>query len=389
MTATMTPPATSSAVPSTAPKYGFPIISADSHITEAPDTYTAYIDSAWADRAPRIVDGGEKGDLFAVEGTKPISLGTVAAAGKQASEIGIYSRFADLHRSGWDSSARTADQDIDGVSAEIIYPTIGMVLCNHPDGDYKRACFQAYNRWISAYCEPYADRLLGCGQTTLRTPAEGIADLAEIKALGLRGVMMPGTPTYEHDYDHPDWDPFWEAAVAQGLPLSFHILTMGAARHRGARINSFLSIVRGCQDIMSMLIFGGIFERHPGLKVVCAEADAGWVPHFMYRMDHAFNRHRYWLTPGAELTKLPSEYYAENIYTTFQDDWTAFKFADSMNWKRLMWANDFPHSDSTWPWSQDMIAQHSADLTTAQRQAILSSNVADLYNIDLSTLPIR
>ena len=367
----------------------YPIISADSHITEPGDTNTAFIDPAYRDRAPHIIDGGEKGDLFAVEGTKPISLGTVAAAGKQASEISIYSRFEDLHRGGWDPHVRLADQDRDGVSAEVIYPTIGMILCNHPDGDYKRACFQAYNRWIAAYCEPYPDRLLGCGQTTLRSPAEGIADLHDIKAFGLRGVMMPGKPSYEHDYDHPDWDPFWEAAIETGLPLSFHILTGDVGRHRGARINSFLSIVRGCQDIMSMLIFAGVVERHPALKVVCVEADAGWVPHFMYRMDHAFNRHRYWLTPGAELTKLPSEYYSENIYTTFQDDWTAFKFADSMNWRHLLWANDFPHSDSTWPWSQEMLTQHTASLSDDQRRAILCDNTASLYGIDTELLPSR
>ena len=110
---------------------------------------------------------------------------------------------------------------------------------------------------------------------------------------------------------------------------------------------------------MGTLVFGGVFERHPGLKVVCVEADAGWVPHYMYRMDHAYNRHRYWLAPGQELRALPTEYFAENIYVTFQDDWTAFRFADDMNWHRLMWANDFPHSDSTWPWSQELLAEHT------------------------------
>ena len=114
---------------------------------------------------------------------------------------------------------------------------------------------------------------------------------------------------------------------------------------------------------MGTLVLGGVFERHPKLRVVCVEADAGWVPHYMYRMDHAYKRHRNWLPAGQALSKLPSEYFAENIYTTFQDDWVAFKTADLMNWHRLMWANDFPHSDSTWPWSQEMLAEHAADLT--------------------------
>ena len=135
------------------------------------------------------------------------------------------------------------------------------------------------------------------------------------------------------------------------MPLSFHILTSneGVARApRGPKINSFMSIIRGNQDIIGTFIFGGVFERNPKLKIVCVEADAGWVPHFMYRMDHAFDRHRYWMTAG-KLSKMPSEYFRENIYMTFQDDWVAFKMKDMCNQRRLMWANDFPHSDSTWP----------------------------------------
>jgi predicted TIM-barrel fold metal-dependent hydrolase len=368
-----------------------PVISADSHITEPPNTYVDFIDPAFRDRAPHLVDGGpEVGDLFVIDGMRtPVPMGLVAAAGKPPEEIRVRGvRFAELHRGGWDPDVRLADQDRDGVAAEIIYPTVGMQLCNHRDADYKKACFDAYNQWITSYCEPHRDRLLGVGQTAMRSPAEAIEDLESIRGVGLRGVMMPGLPGCEEDYDHPAWDPFWEAAIDLALPLSFHILTTRAEKTRGPKMNGFLSIVRGCQDIMGMLVLGGVFDRHPGLKVVCVEADAGWVPHFMYRMDHAYKRHRYWLPPGQTLSKLPSEYFAENIYVTFQDDWSAFKQADEMNWHRLMWANDFPHSDSTWPWSQELLASHAATLRPEQEEAILCANVADLYGIDLAPLEV-
>ncbi|GAC1592200.1 MAG: amidohydrolase family protein [Acidimicrobiales bacterium] len=370
------------------PPLGRPVISADSHITEAPETYVDFIDPAFRDRAPRMTDLGERiGDGFVVEGmARPVVLGTIAAAGKKPEEIrSIGSRFADLHRGGWDPEARMADQDRDGVAAEIIYPSVGMVLCNLDDLEYKKACFDAYNRWLAGYCGAHPDRLLGLGQTAMRTPDEGIADLESIKALGLRGVTMPGEPGVE-DYDSPVYDEFWEALIALELPPSFHILTMKAGRTRGPKMNGFLSIVRGCQDIMGQLVLGGVFERHPNLRVVCAEADAGWVPHYMYRMDHAYKRHHNWLPAGQALSKLPSEYFAENIYVTFQDDWTAFRHADDMNWHRLLWANDFPHSDSTWPWSQEMLATHTAGLSLEQRQAILCDNTADLYGIDVAEL---
>jgi predicted TIM-barrel fold metal-dependent hydrolase len=131
---------------------------------------------------------------------------------------------------------------------------------------------------------------------------------------------------------------------------------------------------------MGTLVLSGVFERHPRLKVVCVEADAGWVPHYMYRMDHAYKRHRNWLPAGA-LSKLPSEYFRENIYVTFQDDWVAFKMTSMVNVERLMWANDFPHSDATWPWSQEVLAEHTAGLSQHEKDRILHDNVAELYRL--------
>ncbi|MGH0030050.1 MAG: amidohydrolase family protein [Myxococcota bacterium] len=367
----------------------YPIISADSHITEPPHTYVDFIDPKFKDRAPRLEYHETLGDAFFVPGLeKPVPMGLVAAAGKPPEEIRVMGvRFDEMHKGGWDPDARMQEQDRDGVAAEIIYPTVGMVLCNHPDFELKKACFDAYNQWLTGYCGAHPDRLFGCGQTAMGSPEQGMDDLVAIKELGLRGVMMPGNPAQE-DYDSRIYDPFWEKAIELGLPLSFHILTdrnyAFQSKPRGPAMNGFLQIVRGCQDIMGMLVLGGVFERHPDLKIVCVEADAGWVPHYMYRMDHAYKRHRYWLPAGDKLSKLPSEYFAENIYTTFQDDWVAFKTANLMNWRRLMWANDFPHSDSTWPWSQDMLKEHGSDLTAEQQQAILSGNVAELYGLELA-----
>jgi predicted TIM-barrel fold metal-dependent hydrolase len=309
-------------------------------------------------------------------------MGLVAAAGKPAEEITVLGvSFDELHPGGWDPEARLPEQDRDGVAGEILYPTVGMVLCNHKDLDFKHACMQAYNRWIAEYCASHPDRLFGLGQTAMRTPAEGIDDLHEIKRLGLRGVMMPGIPGVD-DYDSPAYDAFYEAAVGLGLPLSFHILTGPSERPRGPKINGFLTIVRGCQDVMGTLVFGAVFERHPRLRVVCAEADAGWVPHYSYRMDHAYKRHRNWM-PHGDLHRLPSEYFAENIYVTFQDDWVAFKVANLMNTDRLLWANDFPHSDSTWPWSQEMLREHTSHLTSDQKRRILHDNVVELYDLPI------
>ena len=364
-------------------------ISADSHVTEPGECYLD-IDPRFRDRAPRADTDDQMGAVIVIdEGRARIPYGMIAAAGRPAESIHPYNYvpWEELHPGGWDPVARLDEQDQDGVSVEILYPSVGMLLCNHPDVDYKKACFDAYNQWITEFQGHAPDRLLGLGQTALRSVEEGIADLQRIKELGLRGVMMPGyAGCYEDgDYDDHRWDPFWRAATELDLPLSFHILTnndnLSRPPYRGPRMNSFLGIIRGCQDIIGTLIFGGVFERHPDLRVVCVEADAGWAPHWMYRADHAFKRHRTWLTADAALSRLPSAYFRENVYVTFQDDWVAFRVTDLLNHERLMWANDHPHSDATWPDSQAVLAEQTAGLDPTVRDDIVWRNCARLYRL--------
>ncbi|MEL6982544.1 MAG: amidohydrolase family protein, partial [Actinomycetota bacterium] len=275
------------------------------------------------------------------------------------------------------------------LDGEVIYPSVGMLVCNHSDLDLKKALFDGYNRWIAEYCAAAPERLFGLGQSAMRTPEEGIADLEAIAAAGLRGVMMPGTPgpAYDDgpDYDDPAWDEVYQAAEELGLVLSFHILTGRSYKPRGPKLNSFMSIIRGNQDLIGTFVFGGVFDRNPDLRIVCVEADAGWAPHFAYRMDHAYDRHRTWLGGGGpELARKPSEYMADHVKLTFQDDWSAFRMAEAglIDPSQLLWANDFPHSDSTWPYSQSMLAQHTASLADDDVARILGGNTIELYRLD-------
>jgi predicted TIM-barrel fold metal-dependent hydrolase len=373
---------------------GITPISADSHITEPPNCYIDNIERRYRSIAPRIESedvADNRGDVYVIDGLKQrIALGLIAAAGKDPATMKTGdASFAQLHRGGWDPIARIADQDRDGVGGEIIYPSIGMVLCSHPDPEYKSACMWAYNRWLQGFVGASPDRLFGIGMTAVRSVAEGIEDFRRIKEMGFKGVMLPGYPATELDYDHESFDPLWQAAIDLELPLSFHILTMDkpdknlqlAKINRGPKINGWQSIIRGCQDIIGMFIFSGVFERNPSLRIVSVEADAGWAPHFMYRMDHAYKRHRTWMK-CKQMSRLPSEFFMDNIYLTFQDDWVAFRMTGMCNARRLMWANDFPHSDSTWPHSRSMLEDHIEVLSAAEKRWILRDNVRDLYRLD-------
>jgi len=133
---------------------------------------------------------------------------------------------------------------------------------------------------------------------------------------------------------------------------------------------------------MAMLIFGGVFERHPKLKIVCVEADAGWVPHFKYRMDHTFERHRHWQGYGS-ITRPPGEYFDENIFVTFQDDFSVKYALPGMRSDRILWASDFPHSDGTYPYSRKIADELAAHMSEKQAKQIFHDNVAELYGLSL------
>jgi predicted TIM-barrel fold metal-dependent hydrolase len=379
------------------------LISSDSHVTEPAHTYTKYIDPKFRDRAPTIKRTDDGGDSFVIDGIPgSVPCGVIAAAGKDPQDMKYGgTKFEELHKGGWDGKARVADQDRDGVAAEVIYPSVGMIICNHNDPDYKQACMWAYNRWLQEeFCAGAPGRLIGLGQTAVRSVKEAIADLEKFKEMGFRGVMLPGDPATAEDYDHPSFDPLWQASIDLNMPVSFHILTSrsdggantieanvkdqgkpAAANTRPPRKSDRL--LKSLQDLIGMFIFSRVLERNPKLKLVIVEADAGWAPHYAYRMDHAYKRHRFWVKIG-ELQKLPSEYFMENIYLTFQDDWVALRMTNMMNPRRLMWANDFPHSDSTWPWSRDLLLGQTTHLSEQEKNWILRDNCAEMYGIALN-----
>jgi len=364
------------------------MISADSHVAEPPNCYVDNIEPRYRADAPRVVEQPDGSDAFVIRDMKrPVGLGLIDGAGftpsHRARRIAKL-KASDVRPCGYDGKARAEYMDRDGVAAEVVYASVGMALCMHRDPDYKAACMKAYNRWLEGFCAGLPDRLFGLAQTPVRSVDDAIEDFRAAKAAGFVGMMMPGHPVTEEDYDHADYDALWECASDLELPLCFHILTSREgslfAKHRGHPINNFLGIIRAVQDVVGTMVLGGVFERHPRLLLVAAEADAGWMPHYMYRLDHAA---RVNADDGIlrGLSKLPSEYIRSNVRSTFQDDWTAFQSLHMLDERQLLWANDFPHTDSTWPHSQELLRQHTTHLTDAQRQAILRDNAARVFQL--------
>jgi len=369
------------------------LFSADSHISEPGDCYVDNIEAKYRDRAPRLEKGPMGGDVYVIDDyVLPFPAAHSASAGMNLSKAKFAEMsLADAHRGAFDPKARIADQDRDGVLGEILYPSIGMVVCGNRDADYKAACMRAYNRWLRGFVATSPERLIGLGMTAVRSINEAVGDLQAIAEVGFKGVMLPAEPAMDADYADPVFDPLWRAAIELGLPVSFHTGTNSGDRDRlagrtrgGGRANMIHEIMRINQDIIGAFIWGGVFERNPALRLVCVEADAGWAPHYMQRMDHYWRERPDLKLEG--LPRAPSDYFKTNVYLTFQNDWVAFDMLDRMNVGRLMWANDFPHPDSTWPNSQAMLTEHAGGLSEEQKQQIFLDNVRHLYGL---TTPSR
>jgi predicted TIM-barrel fold metal-dependent hydrolase len=197
--------------------------------------------------------------------------------------------------------------------------------------------------------------------------------------------MVPGVPPEGH-YAEERFDAMWAAFAGAGWPVSFHILTGagGGDPTLGSHLGmlTVMSVVQQVQQTLALLIFGRVFDRHPGLKIVSAEHDAGWVAHYSYRLDQMWDRHHAWLGRGsAGLEHQPSEYLRTNTWFTFQKDPVAVETRDRVGLDRLMWASDYPHSDSTWPHSLKVIERDFAGVPESDLRAIVADNAAALYSL--------
>jgi predicted TIM-barrel fold metal-dependent hydrolase len=368
-----------------------PGISADSHIIEPPNTYIDFIEPKYRERAPRMLERDDGASIFDIPGMDDaVPLALFGSAGVPDEGLMKYktANFKELPYAGWNPSFRAEAQDKDGVCAEIIYASVGMVMYSHKDHEYKTACMNAYNRWLETFCAGAPERLFGLAQTAVGSIDEAIEDFKKARKMGFVGMMMPGRPKHQ-DYDHSDYNALWECAVDLDLPLCFHILTSDDCGpkevmqpKRGQPANGLMNIIRGVQDVLGVFLFGGVFEAHPKLKLVIAEADAGWIPHYSYRADHAFKR--WGPVVGSKIDKKPSEYMMTNVSYTFQDDVTAYRDLEVVDSGCLMWANDYPHTDATWPDSQKTLDKQMSHLSVEQQNSCTHDNVKKLFNLPIN-----
>ncbi len=364
------------------------IISADSHMLEPPDLWAERLDARFRDRAPKVYwDETKQSWYFGSESVAPRQASGLFAAGKTAEELVEHQKagFDAARAGGWDPAERLKDMQLDGVSAEVLYTSLGFNLFWIEDAAFQEACFRVYNDWLAEFVNYDPTHFAGLGLISLWNVDNAIEELQRCRKLGLKGAMIWASPPDEMSFAGDYHDPFWAAAQDLDMPISLHILT-GNKESRTATNGNVevylrrMSLPSEIQRSLSAILFSGVLERFPRLKIVSAENDIGWIPYFLQRADKSFHRLRYVNPTG--LTMPPSEYFRRQISATFMDDTAGARSVPYVGADNFMWSSDYPHQASTWPHSMDVIARDFKDLSEADRWKIVHDNCAQLYGFD-------
>ena len=384
-------------------KRDYQIISADGHTIEPPHMWERYLPKKFHPQMPRLVKDPEGGDAWEVVPGQPVMpIGLVTNQGEWGKRYEDNSWFGTTYESmrqgAFDGKARLDEQDIDGVDAEVLYPsqrTMSAFMAQ-PDPEYHLAGVDAYNEWMQdEFSAADKNRLIGLYQLPGVDMESSLTRLKEAKSIGAKGVIISALPSGNKELSLDD-DPFWKTAEELELPVHIHV----GLKHAGMSQNSEVRPVRtethevvfGVPSMKRMggavgefsgmfaeMIYSGMFDRFPDLTIVMAESGAGWVPHCIEHMDDHWWRNRVW--SESNLKHLPSHYFHKNWKAGFIREPFAVQNRHWFGVENLMWANDYPHHRHDWPYSRRIINETMAGVPPAEKFQMICGNAKALYKL--------
>jgi predicted TIM-barrel fold metal-dependent hydrolase len=361
------------------------MLSADAHVIEPPNLWQDYIEPRYRSRAPRVERVGEV-DQWLADGEKFGTFGATAQAGVRFDDprkLRLHGTHDEVRRGGYDPHEHVKDMDADGISGDVIYPTQSLTLYNLKDSALISACCRAYNDWMADFAKPYPNRLRGMAILNVDDPVEAAADLRRAVGKGLGGALIPLT-ALEHRYDHPSfYEPLWAAAEETGRPLILH--TAAYRNSQGARGDApeFVNREVRMRAALAAMIFGGVFERYPGVRVGVVEFELSWFPYFIRRADSLYLN-----TPtGLQLPRfkngaLPSDHARRSVFITFQEDEPGIQLRHYVGIDNILWGSDYPHAEGTFPNSRTIVQKTLHGVPEDEQRKILWDNTARIFGFD-------
>lgn len=379
------------------------IVDADAHIDPPYDMWKDYLPAHLKDQAP-VIEEGDEVDYILFEGNRrPVRMinNQAGRAGKDFKMVGKLSE----QRNTYDPHKRLADMDLDGMDAAVLFG--GGPLGTSNDELYI-ASYIAYQDWVMDFASADRRRLVPIGYVPMRDIDETIAQVKRLAKMGFRAINLPafpqnasawktssgikamkdgqvsaltGDPKGELQYYQPEFDRLWKVISDLGLVITFHL---GARVPRFGDKQHFLPDMPMSKTAMAepiaIFIFNGIFERFPDLRIASVESGVGWFAWFTEYCTRTWEKQRFWTQ--SPISKPPSYFMDNNVYGSFIQDRAGILMRDLPGAGNIMWSSDYPHSETTFPNSHEIILRDFEGVPEAAIKDIICNNCAKLFSID-------
>ena len=331
------------------------------------------------------VDGNHKFGAVGISGQAGLRF-------EDASKLSLKGRFAlNVPRGGYDPHAHVKDMDFDHIVGGVLFPTQGLSVWLVPDGELLSAIFRGYNDWITDFCKPYPDRLKGIGMINVDDIDDGVGELQRCAEMGMAGAMIATGPFIR--YDDPRYEPLWATAQDLDMPLNLHAGCMRASEWMSDALVETINndpvifstqLTHPVMTSISAMIFSGVFERYQSLRVGAVEFEASWAPYLLGRMDDTYkNRVAGYTGHRFQGSSLPSDFFRSNCFVGFQEDDLGVQLRHTIGVDNLLWGSDYPHGESTFPKSLEIVERILNGVPEAEKAKIAGENCARLYHFNM------
>ncbi len=371
------------------------VISSDCHAGLPPERYRDYVDPKYRE-------------------TFDVALPIQLEMTREATKRFLVAEFNEEWRKGreqeltgaWDHDQRIKVLDADGVAGEVLFPD-GITEYNMPPfgaglslptedivPELQWAGARAHNRWLVEFCQMAPERRAGIAiAPILWDVEEAVKEIRWAKENGLRGILIPSMWGKQDAYHHPKYEPIWDVCEDLGMILHLH---SGAAPmtdyadHQGMMGIYITEVIWWAVRPLWFLIWGGVFERHPNLKLAITESTTVWVPETLTLMDFRYSETHYAAKLGdyrSHLSLKPSEYFRQSVFLGASCmPRKEVEMRHEIGLDNIMWGTDYPHPEGTWPTTKSQMIESFRGIPVPEIRAMLGENAAALYGFDVEKL---
>jgi predicted TIM-barrel fold metal-dependent hydrolase len=394
------------------------IISVDDHVIEPPDLWTARLPEKLRDRGPKTervrlargpdrrmievdasADEGQWTDRWVYDGKVlgPIPTGMMQVHNLRDVHYVSICTYEEMPPGVWQQEARLADMDLNNCESSLVFPTVprfcGQIFLEADDKDLALACVQTYNDWmLDEWCAGAgARRLLPMTLIPLWDPVMAAAEVRRCAAKGTVSIAFSECPPWLGlpSVFGTHWDPLWDACEETATVVNMHIGSSSRfGEPRGSDVPPFVGKSMSFQNALLAMgdwLASGKLEKFKTLRICMSEGQVGWMPFVAGRFDNEWELKDLWEKDLHErVPRLPSSYIQGRIYGCIFDDLIGLKLRDEIGMSQIMWENDYPHGDTSFPNSKQMAEKliAAAGLNERETYQLLRGNAIECYGLD-------